>query len=328
MKTKLYLILAMLVLPLTGQATLPLKGYFIAEDECPALHSIRKETNPGNVTLSKGMAYEVTGKNKVNETHYLIKIEGDKISRRWVAVSCGKLLIDCKEKASDKIEPTSQNLIKPTQQSHYLLAISWQPAFCQIYQRKSECMTQTQARFDADHFTLHGLWPQPRNNVYCDVDTEDKTLDKKRRWHLLPSLNLSDELRKNLLIVMPAVTSHLHRHEWIKHGTCYSDSPETYYNHSLALMEQINTSSVRDFIAENIGNKVTSAQIRKKFDESFGKGAGSKVNVKCNKEDMISELWINLQGQITEQTLLSQLMKGAKSARLSCDGGLVDPVGF
>ena len=184
MKTKLCLILAMFIWPLTGQATLPLEGCFIAQDECPALHSIRKGTNPGNITLSKGMAYEVTGKNKVNETHYLIKIEGDKISQRWVAVSCGKLLIDCKEKASGEIKPTSPPAIAPvaqpitpTVQPDYLLAISWQPAFCQTRQRKSECITQTQARFDADHFTLHGLCPQPINNVYCDVDTEDKTLD-------------------------------------------------------------------------------------------------------------------------------------------------------
>jgi ribonuclease T2 len=309
MKTKLGLMLAMLILPITGQATLPLKGYLIAQDECPALHSIRKGTNPGNVTLSKGVTYQVTGKNKANETHYLIKIEGEKISQRWVAVSCGKLLIDDKE-------------------TDYLLAISWQPAFCQIHQQKSECITQTKARFDANHFTLHGLWPQPRNNVYCDIDTKEKILDKKGHWHQLPSLNLSDELHKNLSVVMPGVTSHLHRHEWIKHGTCYSDSPENYYKHSLALMTQINTSPVRDFIAENIGKKVTSAKIREKFDESFGKGAGSKVNVKCNREGMISELWINLQGQITKQTPLSQLIKKAKSVRLSCKGGLIDPVGF
>lgn len=82
MKISSYLILTTIFWPLTGQATIPLDGYFIAQDNCPALHSIRKGTNPGNVTLSKGMAYEVTGKNKPNETHYLVKIEGQEPSRQ------------------------------------------------------------------------------------------------------------------------------------------------------------------------------------------------------------------------------------------------------
>jgi len=300
MKIKLFLMLAIFILPFTGQATVPLKGYFMAQEQCPALQSIRKGTNPGNITLSKGMTYEVIGKNKANETHYFIKIKEGKTLQRWVAVSCGKLL----------------------ENQNYLLAISWQPAFCQIAQQKSECTTQTKARFDAKNFSLHGLWPQPPDNIYCNVSNKDK-----KKWKQLPALDLSKELREDLKRVMPGVVSYLHRHEWIKHGTCYSDSPETYYRDSLALMKQINTSPVRDFIVKNIGKKVTSTEIRKKFDESFGKGAGDKVDVRC-KKGMISELWINLQGKITKETRLSELMKQARSAKLGCKGGLIDPVGF
>ena len=45
---------------------------------------------------------------------------------------------------------------------YYVLALSWQPAFCEGRPDKSECRTQTQNRFDANNFVLHGLWPNQR----------------------------------------------------------------------------------------------------------------------------------------------------------------------
>lgn len=70
MKTlvKLLILLLVSLYPLLGQATIPLTGYFIAQQDCPALHSIKKGTNPGNVHLIPGMAYDVTGKNKSVES--------------------------------------------------------------------------------------------------------------------------------------------------------------------------------------------------------------------------------------------------------------------
>jgi len=319
MNTKVYLTLAILIWPLIGHATIPLEGYLIAEQNCPAFHSIKKSTNPGDITLTKGMAYAVTGKNKSNATHYLIEIEGTEVNRRWVETSCGKLLIDCKQKTLFKSKPAAQHT--------YLLAVSWQPAFCQTHQQKPECSSQTPERYDAKHFALHGLWPQPRGNAYCNVGSKEKAIDRNKHWHLLAPLNLSDQLFENLLVVMPGVASHLHRHEWIKHGTCYSHSPETYYKHSLLLMDQLNQSAVRDFMVDNIGKSVTTAAIRSQFDAAFGEGTGDKVNVRC-KKGMIEELWINLQGEIDEETPMSTLLKAAQSAKASCDEGLVDPAGF
>src|SRR3546814_5265076 len=52
----------------------------------------------------------------------------------------------------------------------FVLAVSWQPAFCETRPAKPECVTQDEDRFDASHFALHGLWPQPRGNVSCGVE--------------------------------------------------------------------------------------------------------------------------------------------------------------
>lgn len=316
----LSLLITTFLYPVTGQATISIEGYFIAQDNCPALHSIKKGTNPGNITLSKGMAYEVIGKNKPNETHYLIKIEAQERLQRWVSASCGKLLVDCQQQATT--EPT-----KPTLNSDYLLAISWQPAFCQTHQQKSECASQTAGRYDTTHLSLHGLWPQPESRAYCNVSNHDKSLDRQSHWNLLPAVELTKPTLEKLTMAMPGVASYLDRHEWIKHGTCYSDSAEVYYQHALALLKQINDSSVQDFIEDNVGKTVTAETIRAQFDESFGKGAGNKVNIKCN-QGMITELWINLKGQIENTTPLSELLKDAEPVTGSCEQGMIDPVGF
>ena len=59
-----------------------------------------------------------------------------------------------------------------------MLAVTWQPAFCQLHARKPECGSQTSDRFDATHFTLHGLWPQPRAKEYCGVSAALRDLDR------------------------------------------------------------------------------------------------------------------------------------------------------
>jgi ribonuclease T2 len=302
-----------------GHATIEINGYFIAGENCPAVHSIKKNTNPGNITLTKGMAYPVTAKNKPNETHYLVKIDGDDAMLRWVPVSCGTFLYDCKQKVG--AQPTAAV-------RDYLLAVSWQPAFCETHREKPECATQTEDRYDAKNFSLHGLWPQPKDNAYCNVGSKDKTIDRHGHWHLLPEVVLTDPTFENLLMTMPGVASNLHRHEWIKHGTCYSDSPETYFRDSLALIGQLNDSKVRDFLAENIGRTITSEDIRRSFEESFGEGAGSKVNVRCNSKQMITELWIHLQGSIDETVSLGELLKHAPATSVDCPSGVVDSAGF
>ena len=65
-------IFTLLVLPM-GHASVKVDGYFIAQKSCEAVHSIKKGTHP--FTLTKGMAYKVTAKNKPDETHYQITID-------------------------------------------------------------------------------------------------------------------------------------------------------------------------------------------------------------------------------------------------------------
>jgi len=193
-----------------------------------------------------------------------------------------------------------------------LLAISWQNAFCQTHQNKRECRNVKPSHYSASHFTLHGLWPQPRSRQNC----------KGKRKVYLPK-----PLYHELLQVMPAAKSGLHNHEWKKHGTCYGKDPEGYFRDSISLVKKINRSVVRDLFARNVGNTITKEQVNRAFDKAFGKGSGRKVKMVCNK-GLITELWINLKGEISEKSDISELLKNAANVHGGCKAGKVDAVGF
>lgn len=307
-----------------AQATIKINGELTAQEACAAVQSIRKGTNPGNITLTPSKTYSVIGKNREDATHYLLRIPDADPSVRWVELDCGEF-------TTLPSRPPRETV--PSDTDDYLLALSWQPSFCETRPSKTECQTQTADRFDATHLVLHGLWPQPRNNIYCDVSDEIVKLDKNKRWLEMPSLELSTDTRNELQIKMPGYASGLHLHEWYKHGTCYSETPEEYYQESLMLLDQVNHSSVRQLIASNIGELIVGEEMRDEFDEAFGEGLGEKVRIRCSDDPdeestMIGELWINLQGEIEADTSLTNLLENAPDAGSSCAIGEVDPAGF
>ncbi len=213
----------------------------------------------------------------------------------------------------------------------HVLAASWQPAFCETRPRKPECVAQTDDRFDATSFSLHGLWPQPMDNVYCDVPPDLRAADEAGRWTALPPLALDEPTRQALDRVMPGTASLLDRHEWVKHGTCHAETPETYYRNSLRLMEELNASPVRSLFAESIGSPLSGREIRAAFDAAFGEGAGDRVHVICRRvgaRRLIVELKINLGGAITPERDLATLLRDAPRTYRGCEAGIIDRVGI
>lgn len=307
-----------------------LDACFLANDSCEAFQSFRKKTNPEGVYLEPGKFYKILEKNK-RRTAYRVRVEGIKRSARWVSESCGESLSVCSLKDSRneyapilKTKKTKAKAKKQRKQPEYLLALTWQPSFCETHSRKKECRTQTRNRYDATHWSLHGLWPQPRNNTYCGVSYMDKSIDRNKKWHLLAPVKLSQKTATELAFVMPAVASNLHRHEWIKHGTCYGSDAEDYYSDAISLTNQVNNSVVGKLFNRGIGKRVSLKQVRQHFDKAFGKGAGSKVDMRCDKKGHISELWINLKGEVLDDTKISSLLKKSIRAGSSCQIGVID----
>lgn len=209
-----------------------------------------------------------------------------------------------------------------------VLAVSWQPAFCETASGKPECRNQSPDRFDATSFTLHGLWP---HDEYCDVADRDLAADRDGRWSALPEVDLSPALRRRLDTAMPGTLSQLERHEWLKHGTCFPADAETYFTGALALLDQLNASPVRDLFAANIGKRLTQRQVRAAFDEGFGAGAGERVRLACGDDGdrtLVTELTLGLWGTIGATPDLAGLLLAARPTNGGCDTGTVDAAGL
>lgn len=324
------------VLALAGadaaRADVKMSGSFVADSACPATQAIRGDKNPGNVSTQAGQSYQLLAANKDSPTHYLILVPGADPERRWVKIGCGHVGGGT---ASAAPAPAGQG--KPSSSSgkpEYVFALSWQPAFCETKATKPECRSQNPNEFDATHFTLHGLWPQPNGNFYCQVSASDKANDNPAHWGDLPPVNLDANTRAELDQVMPGTASKLDRHEWIKHGTCYGKSQQEYFSDTLNLVRAVNASPVRDLFTGNIGKQITSDQIRGAFDAAFGKGAGERVRVSClvdpsSGRRMIGELTLGLSGPIGPDSKLGDLlMASAPTGKAGCPKGTVDPIGF
>jgi ribonuclease T2 len=149
-------------------------------------------------------------------------------------------------------------------------------------------------------------------------------MDKNRQWHRLAKLELNSDVRERLSKLMPGYGSNLHRHEWVKHGTCYGTDANSYYHDAMNLMTQVNDSKLGLFFEKSIGKKVTLKEVRKIFDNEFGKGMGEHVTMSCRK-GLITELWLHL-GSGGDK--LTDLLSKGERPKSQCHKGMVDAVGY
>jgi ribonuclease T2 len=217
-----------------------------------------------------------------------------------------------------------------TRSPEYILSLSWEPAFCQTHAGKAECASETSTSPDAIRLSLHGLWPQPFKNQYCNVDATTIDHDKHGDWKALPAVDLAPALRTRLDVAMPGTRSLLERHEWIRHGTCYGTDQNAYFGDALGLVDAVNASPVEALFAANVGKEVATPDIRAAFDKAFGAGAGERVKVSCRRDGdrrVISEITIGLVGKPGTGHPLQDLIAGSRPTSPGCPSGIVDPAG-
>jgi ribonuclease T2 len=329
----LTLVLFVLGLAVTGaaRADVPMGGTLVANAACPALSSIRKGTNPGNVLLESGKSYPLVSANKTPPTHYLVQIPGASPDRRWVEAGCGSIAAPGgpPTAAAGDSGPASG---AGRQARQYVLAISWQPGFCATagMESKPECRAETPAGFDASHFTLHGLWPNPEAQFsYCGDAAAYKAADHPGNWDRLPPVSVAAATRARLATAMPGTMSLLERHEWIKHGSCSGVGMEGYFARALSLLDDINGSAVRTLVAGRVGRQVGLAELRAAFDQAFGPGAGQRIRLSCDgrgSSRMITEITIGLVGDVIGNTRIGDLIAASPPTGGGCDSGLVRAV--
>lgn len=301
--------------------------YLKATTSCPAYYDIKHTQKADILNVEAGKTYRIT---ELKEGQVLTLIEGNRPILLWIDESCfqkpktiGYRLVNALNRKSQASQEKSQTKTKQTSPQN-LLAVSWQNAFCETHRRVKECKTMQADSFFSSHFTLHGLWPQPKNNQYCQVDKKAIGMDKNRQWNRLEPLTLSETTRSELSQKMSGYRANLHRHEWIKHGSCYGTDADTYYRDALSFLDQFNRSKVQSYFVQNIGKTVYLKEIRKIVDNEFGKGAGDHVTMNC-RDGLVTELWLHL-GSGSEQ--LSELLKLGETPKSRCYKGKVDEFGY
>ncbi len=317
-----------------------------ATKECPAFNNMKHSKNTHAVYLDTKQKYTIL---KHHKGQALVLIKGEQPSQRWVDEKCfaksqnGSNPMNVKKVESkvlsieDELRRASKNMKKRDSRldsrmtvtsKQNILVLSWHNAFCETHRYKKECKRSMfsfgKGKYGEKHFVLHGLWPQPRNKTYCGVSKKHVAMDKHKQWNRLPALGLNDDVQMRLTKMMPGVRSNLHKHEWIKHGTCYGTDANSYYEDAISLVHQVNDSKVGDFFTKHIGKRVTLQQVRALFDRNFGVGSGKRVEMKC-KNGLVTELWLHLGSGSDE---LSTLLKRGKQTRSRCQKGLVDKAGF
>ena len=322
--------------------------------ECELFNNLKHTKNRGNEVLKQDRTYEML---KHHKGQYLLKVEYATPVQRWVDDNCLTLrplrhsplyaankTATVKEPKStkavsikDELYLADKNIAKKPQKSFVkrvasskqnLLALSWHNAFCETHRYKKECKRSLddllKRKASDTQFVLHGLWPQPRTNVYCDVDKELMYADKNKRWRDLPCLALDVEVEDALEKVMPGFASELHKHEWIKHGTCYGTEANVYYADAVSLINQVNNSALGTFFSQNIAKKITLKQVRNVVDKAFGRGTGNRVELRC-KKGLVTEIWLHLGSGSTD---LATLLKKGKKTNSRCKKGRIDKAGF
>ncbi|TNF69947.1 MAG: ribonuclease I [Gammaproteobacteria bacterium] len=275
-------------IPLNINAS-PLSGTFdVTAESCPAYVSKNKQTNPGDITISKGETYDITeGNTDENPSWYrLYIVNAPENTLRWVSQSCGIAHVD----------PTSSCVQQPGKADSYVLALSWQSGFCQTYgykQGKPECLDFPKDNYNATHFSLHGLWPNQNacgtNYGFCNTKKESSFCDYN-------PLQLDNDTSTNLLRLMPSYAhgSCLERYEWNKHGSCQLLNQNDYYDQAIELIDEINNSkNLMLFIDSHIGKSMTISEFNNEFDQAFGKGASDKVYLGC-QNNMLVDVYVNL----------------------------------
>ncbi len=282
-----------------------------ATKACEAFNDLKHNKNYGHIVLEPNSSYEVAREQKGN---YYIKVPNAKPTMRWVSVGCFN------GSSSSANSATQNSSSKESGNLDSVLVLSWHNSFCETHSNKREC--KRDGGEAKNHLVLHGLWPQPRNNVYCELDREIINLDKSKRWNALPKLNLKPEVIELMQKYMPGFKSNLQRHEYYKHGSCYSKDANRYFLDALKLTKRVDE-TIGEYLRVNIGKRVKTINIKKIAQRLISKDIKNKIVMKC-KRGILNEIWVSIKGKGDK---LKDLIKGAKPIRSNCQEAIVDAPG-
>ncbi len=154
-----------------------------------------------------------------------------------------------------------------------LLALTWGPSLCTAEPANSGCKSGHVARLGSS-FVLHGLWPQPSSEQYCDIPK--RTADRR-------SIALPPDVEKTLKSMM-SDSRFMASHEWFAHGTCSGLNPSEYFGVATTLAAQA-IKVLNPVFGRAGGKPLPTRVVRETFDAQFGRGSGNRVTLTCRDVD-------------------------------------------
>lgn len=268
---------------------------FQATQTCPAYLSKNQKTNPNNLMVEPGKIYPVREINKPSPDWYRIEMQ-EQHSLRWVNGECG---------VTQQNGQATSSCDSAGMADSYVLALSSQPGFCETYgyeSGKPECRKLTKDSYQANHLTLHGLWPNidvcGQHYGFCNVRPKASHCDYDP---LSLSPNVSDELKK----LMPSFNygSCLERHEWNKHGSCQILSADDYFSLAMRLLNDADSSPFGHYLTAHQGQTVPLTALREMIDKTFGSANREKIYLGC-KNNVLVDIFIQLPAVLTSDSLI------------------------
>ena len=174
---------------------------------------------------------------------------------------------------------------------YYVLALSWQPAWCSATgddRGAAECRDGT-----ATDFTVHGLWPQHERGWPQDCPTAER--DPSRR----DSAAMAD------IMGAPGLAAY----QWRKHGRCTGLSATAYYTATRAALDGLRIPEVFDDLDRDI--TLPPAVVEEAFLEANPGSTADGVTVTC-RDAALTEVRICLPRDLDPRPC-------APDARRDCD---------
>ena len=159
----------------------------------------------------------------------------------------------------------------PDDSKSSLLVLTWGPSLCRADAANPGCRSGNVDRM-GQSFVLHGLWPQPSTEQYCDVPRQ--LPDRARKPVTLPG-----DLQATLQTMM-SDTAIMAKHEWYAHGTCSGVSVPEYFGIAAELTGQANR-VLQPVFSGARGQRLSSRSVREAVDAAFGAGAGRRASLSC-----------------------------------------------
>jgi len=156
----------------------------------------------------------------------------------------------------------------------YTLAMSWTPQHCAGRMTNPRDQLQCDGKTSKFGFTLHGLWP----------DGEGATWPQ----YCSPTRLVPDKVIRENLCTTPSVQ--LIQHEWEKHGTCMSRTPEDYFAKSRALFRAIRFPEMADYR----GKRMTAGTFRAAFAKANEGMRADQIKLRITPGGWLEEVWLCL----------------------------------